>query len=169
MAESLLRTDKDIEEIYRRHVKTVYRVCFAHMKNISNTEDAVQNTFIRLMSYEKLFKDAEHEKAWLIVVATNICKDYYRHWWRKTESLEEEMLAGHSNYLEIDETFDAILSLPGKYKTTIYLYYYEGYNSVEIAELLGIPPSTVRSHLYKGRKILKSQLGGEYDEKQTDY
>lgn len=160
MEESLLRTDKEIEGIYRRHVKTVYRVCFAHLKNTSDTEDAVQNTFIRLMSYSKKFKDIEHEKAWLIVVAMNVCKDYYRHWWRKTELFKEDMLTDQSNFLEIDETFEAILSLPNKYKTTIYLYYYEGYNSAEIAKLLRIPPSTVRSHLYKGRLMLKKQLGG---------
>ena len=169
MKELLLRTDKDVAQIYRRHVNTVYRVCFMYMKNIPDTEDAVQNTFIRLMSCAKKFRDAEHEKAWLIVTATNICKDHFRHWWRKTESLEENMIAGQSNYLEIDETLSVILSLPNKYKTTIYLYYYEGYNSVEIAKLLRIPPSTVRSHMHKGRMILKNQLGGEKDEIQEDY
>jgi RNA polymerase sigma-70 factor (ECF subfamily) len=168
MAESLLYTDEDIAQMYERHVKTVYRICFAHMKNVPDTEDAVQNTFIRLMSCGKVFKDTEHEKAWLIVTATNICKDHHRHWWRKTVPLKANMLCNASVTMEIDETFDVILSMPDKYKTTIYLYYYEGYNSSDIAALLRIPPSTVRSYLYKGRKLLKEKLGGESYDKQAD-
>lgn len=168
MAEFSLRTDKDIAEIYERHIKTVYRICFAYMKNVPDTEDAVQNTFIRLLLCKKTFQDPEHEKAWLIVTATNICKDHHRHWWRNTVPLKATMRCDASGTMEIDETFDVILSMPDKYKTTIYLYYYEGYNSSEIAELLRIPTSTVRSYLYKGRKILKEKLGGESYERQAD-
>lgn len=74
MSKSLLRTDKEIAEIYKRHSKTVYRVCFAYMKNPADTEDAVQDTFFQLIKSGPAFESEEHEKAWLIRTATNICK-----------------------------------------------------------------------------------------------
>jgi len=64
----------DIEDIYNRHVDTVYRVCFMFMKNKQETEDAVQTTFLKLMNSNIAFKDEAHEKAWLIVTASNVCK-----------------------------------------------------------------------------------------------
>ena len=72
MSKSLLRTDKEIAEIYKRHSKTVYRVCFAYMKNPADTEDAVQDTFFQLIKSGPAFESEEHEKAWLIRTATNI-------------------------------------------------------------------------------------------------
>ena len=60
-----------------------------------------------------------------------------------------------------DETLDAVLALPEKYKTCVYLFYYEGYRTAEIAALTGVPSSTVRSHLSEARALLKTMLGGE--------
>lgn len=74
MADSLQRTDREITELYQRHVDTVYRVCYSYMKNRADTEDMVQDTFIKLISSGVLFQSAEHEKAWLIVTASNLCK-----------------------------------------------------------------------------------------------
>lgn len=89
MSKSLLRTDKEIAEIYKRHSKTVYRVCFAYMKNPADTEDAVQDTFFQLIKSGPAFESEEHEKAWLIRTATNICKNVLRHWWRRHEIIED--------------------------------------------------------------------------------
>lgn len=71
MSNSLLRTDKEIAEIYTRHSKTVYRVCFAYMKNPADTEDAVQDTFFQLIKSGPAFESEEHEKAWLIRTASS--------------------------------------------------------------------------------------------------
>lgn len=164
MKEALLRTDKELQDIYQRHVKTIYRVCFAYMKNKADTEDAVQNTFMKLLGYKGRFQDEEHEKAWLIVTATNLCKDFLRHWWQKKEPLEAyENLCSQSPF-EIDETLEAVLKLPDRYKTTIYLYYYEGYTSPEIARILHKPQSTIRNYLHEARKLLREKLGGEFNE-----
>ena len=64
-------TKQEIMEIYERHVKTIYRVCFNYMKNKADTEDAVQNTFVKLINCDRQFQNDEQEKAWLIVTATN--------------------------------------------------------------------------------------------------
>lgn len=165
MAKSLLRTDKEIAEIYERHKKTVGRVCFAYMKNMADTEDAVQDTFLQLIKSEAAFESEEHEKAWLIRTATNICKNVLRHWWRKRENLEDyENLQGKEN-IEIDEIWSVVMGLPDKYKTVIYLYYYEGYDSVGISKILLKPQATIRYYLHKARSILRKKLGGDFDEK----
>lgn len=164
MAKSLLRTDKDIAEIYYRHVNTVYRVCFAYMKNIADTEDAVQSAFVKLVKYRGIFENSEHEKAWLIRIASNVCKDNLRHWWRRRESFEDNKEMQYESDFEIDEMFGVVMNLPHKYKTVIYLYYYEGYTSVDIARILGKPQSTVRNYLHEARKILRNTIGGDFDE-----
>ena len=74
MRSSLLRTNEELIQMYNRHVDTVYRVCFMFMKNGPDTEDMVQNTFIRLMKDKTVFQSTEHEKAWLIRTATNLCR-----------------------------------------------------------------------------------------------
>ena len=63
----LLRTDREITEIYGRNVDTVYRVCYSFMRNKPEAEDMTQETFLRLMSNGKPFADQRHEKAWLII------------------------------------------------------------------------------------------------------
>lgn len=159
MSKSLLRTDKEIKEIYERHRQTVYRVCFAYMKNSEDAADAVQETFIRLIRKAPAFENTEHEKAWIIRTASNICKDELKHWWRKHDDLDNYKETESTEKTEIDDVIMAVMDLPDKYKTVVYLYYYEGYTSVEIADILGKPKSTIRNYLHEARKILKERLG----------
>lgn len=164
MADSLLRTDKEIAEIYERHKKTVYRVCFAYMKNQPDTEDVVQDTFYQLIRKGPVFGSEEHEKAWLIRTATNLCKNGLRYWWRRRRNLDDCWALQENGDVEISDTLSAVMELPEKYKTVVYLYYYEGYNSVEISRILGKPGSTIRNHLHGARRALRDKLGGDFDE-----
>ena len=135
MAKSLLRTDREIAELYERHKKTVYRVCFAYMKNTADTEDVVQDTFIQLIKAGTAFESEEHEKAWLIRTATNICKNVLRNWWHKGENLDDYENLHEDGTFDTDGVLSAVMGLPDKYKTVVYLYYYEGYDSVEISKM----------------------------------
>ncbi len=164
MAKSLLRTDKEIAEIYSRQVKTVYRVCFAYMKNAADTEDAVSDTFMKMIRSGAGFVSEEHEKAWLIRTASNVCKDMLKSWWRKREKLEDFEQRQGSGPVEVDETLQAVMALPEKYKTVVYLYYYEGYTSVEISKILLKPQSTIRNYLCEARNILRERLGSDFNE-----
>ena len=158
-----------INEIYQRQVDTVYRVCISYCKNIPDTEDCVSDTFMKLIKHNPAFNDIEHEKAWLIRTATNICKNRLKHWSRQNVHIEE--CEGHSQTtytvsydenLEKSEILDAVRNLPEKLRIVVYLYYYEGYNSVEIAKTLKKPESTVRKHLKDARLLLKDILR-DYD------
>ncbi len=164
MANPLFRTDKEIAEIYERHKDTIYRICFAYMKNAADTEDVMQDTFYNMIKSEAVFENTEHEKAWLIRTATNLCKNALRYWWRKRENLEDYENLQKNNHIEIDETFSVVMGLPDKYKTVIYLYYYEGYDSVEISKILRKPQSTIRYYLSEARKVLREKLGGDFNE-----
>lgn len=156
-----VRPNSDILDIYTRHVDTVYRVCYSFMKNRPETEDMVQETFLRLMTCGKTFESERHEKAWLIVTASNACKDSLRKWWRKNESLENCDLSDSGEIPEGNPVLEAILSLPNDYKDAVYMYYYEGYSTVEIARHLKRPEATIRSRLSRARKQLQTLLGGE--------
>lgn len=151
-------------EIYQNYVDMVYRVCFSFLKNHADTEDAVQNTFLRLLQAAPKFQGTEHEKAWLIVTASNLCKDSLRHWWRKKESLEVHEDQAPFPPPDIDATLQALLQLPDKYKLPLYLFYYEGYSSAEISQIIHKPASTIRTQLQKGRELLRAKLGGDFFE-----
>ena len=151
-----LHSDEEFLKIYHRHVDTVYRICFSFMKNSSDTEDMVQETFLKLLSSGKRFESENHEKAWLIVTASNACTDVLKRWWRKNQDIAEcEALAAP---FEVDGILSAVLNLPDNYKTAVFLYYYEGYSTPEIAKMLDCPQSTVRSRLARARKLLKKEV-----------
>lgn len=161
MSNTLLRTDKEIEEIYCRQIDTVYRVCLLHLKNKADAEDAAQAVFLKLMENGPVFQNQEHEKAWLIVTASNHCKNLLKHWFRKSVPLEEGNSLSQADGCQFDETLEQVLRLPAKYKSALYLFYYEGYTSAEIARMFHKKDSTIRSYLHKGRKLLRLQIGGD--------
>ena len=161
MDSSLERTDEEITALYLRHVDTVYRLCFSFLKNRADAEDLTQECFLRAIASRKAFTSAEHEKAWLIVTASNLCKNALKHASRREEGLEEHPELPSPEGDEKREVLDAILRLPAGYKTVVYLYYYEGYTTPEIAAMLRCPRATVQSRLFRARKLLKRSLGGD--------
>ena len=152
----------DIESIFRRHAQTVYRVCYSFMGNAADAEDATQATFMKLIDHPREFDSEEHEKAWLIVCASNLCKDILKSAGRtRVVAMPEQEPADQRQADPIDATLDAVLRLPSKYKDVVYLHYYEGYKTDEIARMLDEKPSTVRNRLRDARMMLRKTLGGE--------
>lgn len=149
-------SSEEFLKIYNRHVDTVYRICFSFMKNSSDTEDMVQETFLKLLSNGKRFESESHEKAWLIVTASNACKDALKHWWRRREDLEA--CQAQAPPFEVDGVLSAVLALPDRYKDVVYLHCCEGYSTPEIARLLHCPQSTVRNRLARARRMLEKSL-----------
>lgn len=151
-----------VNQAIDKYADMVQHVCFYHLKNKADAEDVFQNVFLKYMLYDKPFNDEEHEKAWLLRVTINSCKDFLNDFFRRNkvplETLNEiaaEVPDGHREVLE------AVLSLPARYKDVIYLHYYEGYTAHEIGEILGKKENTVYSLLSRGRDILRKKLGGE--------
>lgn len=150
-----------MEALYRCHVKTVWNVCITLLRRPADAEDAVQETFVRLLRSNPEFESEEHEKAWLIRTAQNVCKNDLARARRRDVPLENAADAAHSAP-EIDETLAALRTLPEQYRIALYLHYYEGYSAVELAGLLLRPASSIRSDLRRGRERLRALLGGEF-------
>lgn len=148
---------KDLASSYERYFETVYCVAVSYGMQRADAEDVVQETFLRLLRADPAFESAEHEKAWLIVTAGNLCKSHFRKKAR-TELPLEEWSASSPPPDEEDIIFDCIRKLPENLRLTVHLYYFEGYKSREIAEMLKLHPGSVRRQLTRARNFLKKEL-----------
>ncbi len=158
---SLNPEHKKIAEIVEKYSDLLLRVAFTYMKNISDAEDMVQEVFLKLVHDYPSFDNNEHEKAWLIRVTINLCKNRLKSaWFRKTEPIYETALS-----FSDEEKFvmDAVMELPSKYRSVILLYYHEGYSIKEISNILEIKESTISSQLQRARTQLKSKLKEDFD------
>ena len=155
----------DITEIFRRHVKTVYRLCYSYLGNAADAEDATQATFMKLVTQPREFNDSEHEKAWLLTCAANVCKDELKSARRKTQAEMPKDVADSrpEARVETSDVMEAVLALPTDLKDCVYLHYYEGYKTDEIAQMTGAAPSTVRNRLSDARAKLRKALGSNPD------
>lgn len=151
--------DTELEEIYNRQMRTVWNVCYPYFMNEHDTADAVQETFLRLVQGGKNFRDSDHEKAWLITTARNVCKDELKRARRRDVPLEAAAETAAAER-ERDETMVLLHALPENYRMVLYLYYYEDIPTEQIARLLGRRESTVRTWLRRGRMLLKERLKG---------
>ena len=144
--------------IARKYMDTVYRVALNYVRSPDAADDITQEVFLRLLRSETLFKSEEHIRNWLIRVTINESKRDLASRWRKVEPLEAyaEKLSFSSE--ENSETYRSVMHLPRKYRMVIYLHYYEGYSTSEIAQMLGSKQSTVCTQLERGRKLLKNML-----------
>lgn len=164
MAKTALRTDADFEAFYDRHWKYVYRLCFTYMKSEADAEDCTEDVFVKVLTGDFSFEGKIHERKWLTVTAINLCKDRLKSYSRKNvSSIDDEDFPEIAAPEKEDqsEVLEAVMNLPPKLKDVIWLYYYEGYQTGEIAKILGRPPSTVRNQLKDARNLLKRVLGGE--------
>ena len=155
---NLAEADRAIE----LYADMIRRICFLHLKNYHDVEDVFQEVFLKYLLHNKKFENNAHEKAWLIRVAINCCKDLVKSFSRKRVSSIEQVSA--ELFYPQDESrgvLDAVLQLPEKYKQVIYLFYYEGYSAVEIAKILNKRENTIYTWLSRAKSKLKEALGGE--------
>ncbi len=154
-----MRSEAEVCHAVEAYAGLVRRVCFYHLKNRADTEDVFQTVFLKYMLHEEAFSDEEHERAWLLRVSINACKDYLKNFFRRNmlplDALREVAAEEPEGRREV---LEAVLSLPKKYRDVIYLHYYEGYSALEMGRILGKKENTVYSLLSRGRGILKKLL-----------
>ena len=158
-----MRSENEANRAVSLYSDTVRRICFMHLRNYNDVEDVFQDVFMKYILYEHCFENDEHEKAWIIRVTINRCKDILKSFFRrKVHSLED--VKTEPFYIQEDDShiLDAVLGLPENYKDVIYLFYYEGYTAVEIARLMGKKENTIYTWLARARANLKTELGGEF-------
>ena len=154
---------RQAERLAEAYADAILRLSYTYLKNTQDAQDVCQNVFVKLLAEPREFESPAHERAYILRMAANACKDILKSpWRRRTHPLEDGLQlpapeAGDGSVLE------AVNTLPPHYRAAVYLYYYEGYRAGEIGEILGVPTATVHTRLARGRIKLKELLGG------TDY
>ena len=154
--------EEDVRKAVLKYSDMLYRICIVILCNEQDVQDAIQDTFCRYMEKKPSFRNEEHEKAWLIRVATNISRDMIRcrirHPKVSIDELENILVAPDQ-----EETLIKLLELPVKQKMVIYLHYVEGYHIKEIADILGITEGAVKMRLQRGREQMQLTWKEGYD------
>ncbi len=134
-----------------------------YLQNSHDTEDIFQTIFLKYALSVTAFKNGQHEKAWLLRVSMNCCKDYLKNSWRKKVALTDACVDILQDMKEdYSDVLAAIRTLKPNYRDAVYLHYYEGYTAKEIAKIMGKRENTIYSLLNRARSQLKEVLGGEY-------
>lgn len=159
-----MRSEQEINRAIDRYADTVRRLCMIHLKNYADTEDIFQTVFLKYALSSVVFENGEHEKAWIIRVTINACKDLIKSFFRsRVTSLDSLIDQAAPDAQQHREVLQAVLSLPQKYRDVIYLHYYEGYSAPEIGNILGKNVNTIYTLLARSRQMLREKLGGEAD------
>ncbi|MBV7272405.1 sigma-70 family RNA polymerase sigma factor [Clostridium sp. PL3] len=161
MNEVSLCADEIISKDLDNYGDMLLRLSYSYMKNVHDAEDVVQEVFVQLFKSIDNFNSEDYKRYWLVCVTRNICKNKLKSSWFKRRAEIVEM--PYYDEYEDNSVLNEVMKLPLKYREIIHLYYYENYNTVEIAFILHKKESTVRSLLSRGRNLLKEVLKEEYD------
>ena len=158
-------TAQDFEYYVSTFSGVVFRTAICYTKNKADADDVMQEVFLKLYTSDTYFQNDAHAKAWLIKVTANMCRNMLKNPWRRLiQPIEaaENMISEEKNNSGL---VSVIMKMKSKNRIVLYMHYFEGYSTREIAEILGIKENAVTSQLYRGRKQLKDLLLKEgYDE-----
>lgn len=162
-----LRAGGSIEEVIEKYKNMVYGIALTRVKNQSDAEDVFQEVFLVYFRKQPEFNEEEHRKAWLINTAINCSRKIIRENKKQKASFdaiaESQSSENIFNFKTEQETvfYNALCSLPEKYRTVLYLYYFEELSVEAVSKILGIKQGTVRMQMLRGREMLKEKLKGE--------
>ena len=148
----------------RTYADAILRLSYAYLKNTDDAQDICQTVFVKLLTQPREFESPAHERAYILRMAANACKDLRKSPWRQRTCGLETIGDVAAPEAEEGSVLQAVNALPAPYRAVIYLYYYEGYQAAEIGDILGVPTATVHTRLARGRAKLKTILGGMEDE-----
>lgn len=148
------------EYLANTYADMILRLSYTYLKNTHDAQDICQTVFVKLLTHPQKFENKSHEKAYIMRMTVNACKDMLKNPWRRKTCGLEVIADVPAPETEDSSILTTVNALPTRYRSVIYLYYYEGYQASEIGEILGIPTATVHTRLARGRKKLKTMLGG---------
>jgi RNA polymerase sigma-70 factor (ECF subfamily) len=161
-----LEVTKDyISDLLDKYGDMVLRIAYTYLKNRADAEDIVQDVFLRIIDKKPSFNDENHEKSWLIRATINMCKNKVNMFWNKNKCSIDDVqeFAVSDKYNTDTSVFQAVMALGEKYRVVVYMYYYEGYSTPEIANVIEKSETTIRSLLHRARNKLKDMLKEDYD------
>ena len=154
-----------ISDLLDKYSDMVLRIAYTYLKNRADAEDIVQDVFLRIIDKKPSFNDESHEKSWLIRATINMCKNKVNMFWNKNKCSIDDVqeFAVSDKYNTDTSVFQAVMALGEKYRVVVYMYYYEGYSTPEIADVIGKNETTIWSLLHRARNKLKDMLKEDYD------
>ena len=159
-----MRSEQETIRAIERYSDTVQRLCMVHLKNDADTEDIFQTVFLKYVLSSVSFENDEPEKAWFIRVTINACKDLLKSFFRShTVSLDNVMEQSAELPPDYRDVWEAVFSLPQKYRDVVYLHYFEDYTAPQISRILGKNVNTIYTLLTRSKQMLKEKLGGAYE------
>ena len=156
-----MEAKEEIRRVVKQYSPGLVRLALTYLRNVHDAEDVAQDVFLTYVRGAPRFEGEEHEKAWLIRVTINRCKNLMkqrRFWSRKPLPEDLPYLAA-----EEGDLIRQVTALDEKYRLPLHLHYYEGYTIKEIAQLLNEKPATVGTRLARARERIKTQIGGIMD------
>lgn len=142
--------------------KSLYHIAKSILRNDEDCADAMQNAVLH--AFEKLhtLQNEMYFKTWLTRILINECHHIIRS--RKEQVPYEDYCEAEASVQEEEysEVFDAVMKLEDNYRIPFVLFYVEGFSIKEICRILKLSQSTVKTRLYRGRKLLKEKLVGAY-------
>lgn len=153
-------------ELVDTYQTSLLRMCYLNLQDTGLAEDAVQETFIKAYRALSSFRNESNLKTWLMKIAINTCRDMQRGSWWKHMNRAVTLDQLNSPISPVSDDVIAlnmeIAQLPMKLREVVLLYYYQDMTTEEIADALGIAPSTVSSRLNKAREKLRLAMKGVY-------
>ena len=164
--EQITYSRQEAEELAARWADPVLRVGYTWTNSVQDAQDVCQTVLLKLLTSPRRFATAEQERAWVLRVAVNCCKDRKKSAWSRRRAALEEAADRAVSLPDLEDSpvLRAVQALPEKYRQAVYLRYYEEYEVEEIASLLGCKASSVSTWLYRGKLKLREMLGGIYEQ-----
>lgn len=138
--------------------RRLYRVARTMLTSDVDCEDAVQEALLKAWAKLGTLREEAYFETWLTRILINECRNLWRRKGAAEVALQENLSAEGCGTSPL---YEALLSLPRKYRIALELHYIEGYKLREIAQLLGTPEGTVKWRLGRGRALLEKELGEE--------
>ena len=158
-------TNEYIGTLLDKYGNMILRVAYTYVKGRDDAEDVLQDVFYQIVDKRPIYENEEHEKAWILRATINLCKNRLKSFWNRNKCSIDDFqdIAHYDEYKEENTVLKAVMNLPDKYRIVVYMFYYEGYGTAQIAEMTGQTDTAVRSLLHRARKKLKTVLKEVYD------
>lgn len=153
-------TEERAEYLVDRYADLLLRIGRTWLADMDDAKDICQTVLVKLLENPREFPDEEQERAWVVRIAVNECKNWRKTAWFRHRAPLDEGLQLTAEEPEEGGLLELVQTLPVMYREVIFLRYYEGYEVREIAALLGKSPALVSTHLKRGKEKLKNMLGG---------
>ena len=144
--------------LVRKYASAVLGLCIAHTRNFHDSEDIMQEVFLKAFKKIHTLRDTDRVRPWLMQIARRMCIDYHRK--RPTaQAMPDDLQVPSGTAAEQTERlYEAISKLPDGYREPITLYYLDGRNCAGVAKTLGLSEDAVRSRLVRARLRLHEIL-----------